>query len=85
MSGEDGTGRGWVETGLLRITRLLLSTAATTVSPRAAARSQLVLENQASLWALRSPRTSVSASEESREASESSERVCPGQLEAGGM
>ena len=73
-SGEDGTGSGWVGTGSFRMTRLLLSMASAMVSPRAAARSQLVLENQASLWALRSPSTSVSASEVRRGVSESSER-----------
>ena len=83
-SGEDGTGSGWVGAGPLSMVRALPSMAAATVSPRAAARSQLVLENQASLWAFRSPRTRVSASEEKRGDKVSSDRVWPGQLDAGG-
>ena len=84
MSGEEGTGSGWVGTGPLRTTSELQSMVAAIVSPRAAARSQLVLENQASLWALRSPSTNVSASVESKGDRVSSERVWPGQLDAGG-
>ena len=81
MSGEEGVGSGWVGTGPLSATRELQSTVAATVSPRAAARSQLVLENQASLCAFRSPSTSVSASEESKGNKVSSVRTCPGQLD----
>ena len=85
MSGEEGTGSGWVGAGLFSTMRELLSIAAATVSPRAAALSQLVLENQASLWAFRSPRTKVSASVWNRGASVSSVRVWFGQLDAGGI
>ena len=71
--------------GSFRTMRLLLSIVVATVSPRAAALSQLVLENQASLWAFRSPSTKVSASVVSRGARVSSEREWPGQLDAGGI
>ena len=85
MSGEEGTGSGWVGEGLFKTISELLSIVAATVSPRAAALSHLVLENQASLWAFRSPRTKVSASVWNRGAKISSERVWFGQQDAGGI
>ena len=83
-SGEDATGEGRVGEGVLRKHRSLVSTTAAIVLPRAAALSHEVREYQASLWALKSPRMTVSASERRNASRVSSERLWSGQPEQGG-
>ena len=65
-----------METGLFSTVRVVLPIVASMDSPLTAAWSQLYFENLASLWALSSASTIMSASVLSKGASVSSERVC---------